>query len=840
MDVLNTTLLGNVPRISTIPVDESNPASDEWVGLNRSCTLIPENALQVAEERIYQNDDTPVDEWGRYQTIEWADQADWYGSEHHSRGWITLAKSNDTGRGSWARKTRTKFEVEQLPDGTFKLAKAARELITEDLTWYRELLEDVCEHDLYDAHTHSPPLFDIERVEGEFESEEGVHRMAMDAKRTILDICGHLAWWTASVPGWLHGLDNGVVEKVWSLDLRSFPARGYLISVNQDWREINFPLLVQMDIPLYYVWGPFEQRDPRFTRLDPRVVRYYLQEVDSQGVRGLWSNEIPVASSEFEVARRYDQFLQLRIHPYARPRSMIPEESALSGRVEYWVIDFQYWGRRLLRKDENWRHLDKLYHHIIVESRSEERTRVIFQRFHPKPRNETLASDDSIMDEDLPEPDLCAIREIFKGKCAPRVGQTFDSETGVERTRPLGEEDPIRRPRPRGRPPPYADARSYVSISSHDSRSRAGTPRRSASPDSRVRRVYPLRGMSPPQFRPRTHDETLGGLQDGRAGWLNDFVRWGEPATFRASLWRIPAEFSWRADVLEYGYLIISEPAEFRLRYQAIADPNIRFPRHLLELAMERSIPFAIGFKSTDTDRFRPPVLTTGRQVTKAVVDRRSKGPRLSPSSSISVIIEEFRNNLGKIGTSPLAPSIMARGGGASWILRAFIGIELVRGYMQGPSIQVSVHHCGANDSGDANSIDVTWDEMADGEYEAIFGYIPGATPAEDVYLFPTDEMLEEYSDHYFREWNPFCDLTFKRIKKEIDDNAAKRRTRKDWQKYFQSSNRGKFAPKLIVNRAFVEEGMERIQRAFETQTWNKRRIKDLKRDLPALFRLDF
>jgi ATP-dependent exoDNAse (exonuclease V) alpha subunit len=68
---------------------------------------------------------------------------------------------------------------------------------------------------------------------------------------------------------------------------------------------------------------------------------------------------------------------------------------------------------------------------------------------------------------------------------------------------------------------------------------------------------------------------------------LNTFVDWGRAATFEASLWRKPVDYGWHPDVLECGYLLIDEASEFRLRFQAIANPAIRFLRHLLEVGME-------------------------------------------------------------------------------------------------------------------------------------------------------------------------------------------------------------------------------------------------------------
>jgi hypothetical protein len=99
---------------------------------------------------------------------------------------------------------------------------------------------------------------------------------------------------------------------------------------------------------------------------------------------------------------------------------------------------------------------------------------------------------------------------------------------------------------------------------------------------------------------------------------------------------------------------------------------------------------------------------------------------------------------------------------------------------------------------------------------------------------------MEEFSDHYFREWNPFCDKTFRLIKSELDNGRGKARSKGEWRKYFQSSNRGIHKPEVKVTQDFVDEGMARIRGALQTTGWNKRRIKDIARDLPAQFVYDF
>jgi hypothetical protein len=131
----------------------------------------------------------------------------------------------------------------------------------------------------------------------------------------------------------------------------------------------------------------------------------------------------------------------------------------------------------------------------------------------------------------------------------------------------------------------------------------------------------------------------------------------------------------------------------------------------------------------------------------------------------------------------------------------------------------------------------VTWDELSEGDYLAMSSLISGRTLEEDLYLYPTDAMLMEFSDHYYGEWNPFCDRTFERLKRELDSQRARGRTRSEWKKYFQSSNHGREAPALKVTQKFIEEGLQRLDHVFGG-SWNKKKICDI--FLSEVFCADF
>ncbi|KAJ7924008.1 hypothetical protein B0H13DRAFT_1602066 [Mycena leptocephala] len=817
-------------------VDPEDEFSLEWVGLNKSCSNIPSGALALMDEHHYQDDDSPKDNYGRFRRIEWACQVDWFRPEYHWRGWIPLLKPNDHREGAWAMDTTALLLLAgPTHEGLWHLAPSGRSMVRKSVVFWRTLLEDVCESALYDEETSVPPIFDVERIDAQYATEAEVHSMVMDARRAILDCWGLLAWWIAAVPGWMQGLPNEVVQRVLGLQLPGDDKRGYLISIIRDWKQINFPLLIERGVPLYYVWGLFEGRHPRFRRLDPEMIKRWLQGNDRNELEDLWRDDVPFVSSIFEEAARYDRFLQLKIDPYCRARHLLPVMTEISGSIEYWVVDFQHWARRRLSDEETPEALHQLYHHIVLESRSQQITRVVFHRFHPKPGREALMSDGELMEDEPLRPDLSALRERFKGRCAPEYGQVFDPETGIERQKIITKDDPI---------DTFEDARSYLSYnSSRVGSPRLDSPRRSASPERRGRCSYPIRSATPPPFRRHaSRGETLAELEDRRSGWLNTFVDWGRMATFEASLWRKPLDYGWHPDVLECGYLIIDEASEFRLRFQVIANAAIRFPRHVLEVAMERGIQFTIGYKKADRDRFRPKAgdEDMSRQVTKAMVDLRAKGPRLELSPSMASVCRDYRGNLGKIGDSPQARALILRGGSSSWIMRAFVGMGLVHRAMSGPSVQVTIHHAGANDSGDDNCLDLAWDDVSDGDYEAVHGYIQGGTSELDTYLFPTSEMMEEFSDHYFREWNPYCDKTFRQIKAELDGGRGKAPTRAEWRRFFQSSNRGTYKPEFTANQEFIEEGFARIKGALQYASWNKRKISDIARDLPPQFHFDF
>ncbi|KAJ7176546.1 hypothetical protein C8R46DRAFT_890077, partial [Mycena filopes] len=159
--------------------------------------------------------------------------------------------------------------------------------------------------------------------------------------------------------------------------------------------------------------------------------------------------------------------------------------------------------------------------------------------------------------------------------------------------------------------------------------------------------------------------------------------------------------------------------------------------------------------------------------------------------------------------------------------------------FMEGPSPHVTVYHGGANDATDEPTLGLHWDELSEDDYQALHGFVPGGSREKDAWVYPTDEVLEAVSKHYYREWNAVLDDHFRRIKSEWEDRPCRGliRTRKEWSVFFHTSNHGRFAPDIEVNNSWIEEGRERLNHAF-AGTWNKKRIWAI--EVPEVFKSNF
>jgi hypothetical protein len=211
---------GRVERWFVTRVDAEDEFSLEWIGINKSCSVIPRDALSLIDNHRYHEDDSPRDDFGRFRKIEWAYEPDWFCPEFHWCRWIPLEQENDNCEGTWTMKLTLLLPLAgPSHQGLWHLTVASCTIVRNSVTFWWVLLEDICGSPLYDEETHIPFIFNVERIDLEYGGDFDAHKMVMDAKRAILDCWGWIGWWIAAMPGWMEGLSNDIVQRVLDLVL---------------------------------------------------------------------------------------------------------------------------------------------------------------------------------------------------------------------------------------------------------------------------------------------------------------------------------------------------------------------------------------------------------------------------------------------------------------------------------------------------------------------------------------------------------------------------------------------------------------------------------------------
>jgi hypothetical protein len=76
----------------------------------------------------------------------------------------------------------------------------------------------------------------------------------------------------------------------------------------------------------------------------------------------------------------------------------------------------------------------------------------------------------------------------------------------------------------------------------------------------------------------------------------------------------------------------------------------------------------------------------------------------------------------------------------------------------------MTCHNKGDSDSTDHNALYIQYNVLTQDELNLIIGYIPSGGPELDKWLFPTEDMLWEFFEHYNGAWNECCEATFSNI----------------------------------------------------------------------------
>ena len=280
-----------------------------------------------------------------------------------------------------------------------------------------------------------PQRYDRSSLEKPHPTYKTIQTTGMQAKRAILDHIGWIRWWFHGIAKALPSLDGKVFEEFKNFLTPFQCSRGVIFYLARDWQKINLPLLIQHRVPIFYNWMSEELIEPRFARLNPKLL------ATDEGVDGESVSLVDLDVNDEDLMRAnqassyYDEYLQTKDPAFKGGQLAFEMDS------KFFIIDFEGWGRRALPDDfDPSRYIERYHFGVFPGKTVREPPNVIFWKWRKKMPMLTAIDDifwnrrDDFDDESL-------IREFYRYEYSPPYPSFYDLETGEGKrlARPLNE-----------------------------------------------------------------------------------------------------------------------------------------------------------------------------------------------------------------------------------------------------------------------------------------------------------------------------------------------------------------------------------------------------------------
>ncbi|KAJ7115758.1 hypothetical protein C8R44DRAFT_553211, partial [Mycena epipterygia] len=789
---------------------------------------LPTEAMEFIDSAFPQGEKAETDESGLFVKMEWSRFADWFNLDKDWMAWIPVLDEPGES-GSWYFSTFSKVSVGRADFDNYIIPSELQETIATDLKIGWNCLQAIKHSPLFPARAPHPTEFRYDSLNFAKDSEQEVLAELMRAAWKMLEYLGFINWWTRTQEGWQYVTDHNCHDDIDHFQLSRFSRRGVILNLARDWKGINLPMLLEHDVPVFYPWTQREECHARFGRLAPTLLQAYVSK------KKLWGGiDFPALEGEFRNTASgcllfgFDIFLE-EIEGSAASAYIIGNRLRNSWRC--FVILHKGWKRKevITHTEKQWccRHFDFTYqggwdtddvvltfyayrptdHHdfqlpslpddrfrseaqlavldAVADIREMEKPVVI------KPSQPSLTLTERM---EIPTDIVMDDREQSSNVAPPTAPRAFRQAVAARRK----ERYPSKSPSCCEGPSREIRARGYL-----DSRSRASSRRRSASP---VRSGSSLgsRRSSPPRSmyrRPNPQQDVIltTWLESESAKRISD-----NKITFR-----IPAECKWNLKFLERAVLVITDvPTRVRFRYWACSLGPFHDFKDLLNLGIARGATFKLAIRAQDAELFHPANLEPERRILEAkLYDFNAEEPALMWNGGGLAFARTWEKRTMNIFDRGHARALTGAGGSLGWIGRRLMPGKMISGFMAGPSSQVTVHQRCWTDSGDRNSMCLLADEVSAQEIDVILGHLKSDRHDQERWLFPPADMLWELSDHYSGELNEGWNTTMEMIMEEIESGEPQARTRGGMRELFRNGHRGNKAPLLSkLSRAEFRE----------------------------------
>ncbi|KAJ7461413.1 hypothetical protein B0H11DRAFT_2241833 [Mycena galericulata] len=424
-----------------IPESEIGRVGDvTWVGLNCPLNFLPDRAMEYIDNFSYHTASAPTDENGYFQYMEFIWKPDWEQHDRFYRAWIPIL-SNPQNNSPWF--FQLKHWVSETQFKNFIIPEVWRTRMISDLQKLENCVSEIVAKAPFFGKIPRPPVFYLDSLSRTRETRPAANKLAATAKRAALELLGFLYWRISTAENWQEELTKETIAIIESFNLLDYEKRGVLLNLARDWHAMNIPVLLRHNVPILFPWTIREEMEYRFGCLAPSILAAYqakCQEVG--GEKELKLSDNLSRSASYLAICRYSVFLDDPQEEYHIPESA---NSVIPKKGDKRMIDFPGWAWRPVPSRKWVKFYKQRFHYQVVNGIT------TFWRFRPLPKPEEeheideddessySEGDDWNDAEESAMEDLDSeytVREVYKGRCAPRPGQRFHPETGEQITRP--------------------------------------------------------------------------------------------------------------------------------------------------------------------------------------------------------------------------------------------------------------------------------------------------------------------------------------------------------------------------------------------------------------------
>ncbi|KAF9536542.1 hypothetical protein CPC08DRAFT_652075 [Agrocybe pediades] len=241
--------------------------------------------------------------------------------------------------------------------------------------------------------------------------------------------------------------------------------------------------------------------------------------------------------------------------------------------------------------------------------------------------------------------------------------------------------------------------------------------------------------------------------------------------------------------------------------------------REVLTDAINRGLAFHIAVRLQDFPTFTPAFLTAADRHAARYYTPGFRDVGFSNEDNTN-FASTYLGRMADLLSRPHARAFIGLGGPYSWLAKEFGEKDLVKAFMQGPSIQVTRHFKGAIDSEDEHFGGLHWDVVSATEQALLLGYVPAAGNMVERWLYPSPEILEGICAHWYGEWTVVMDRLFTFITAKVRKGVATPKSRTEWKGILRTWNH--HAPADPISDSTFLDIANLLEEFGRTNRWHK------------------